>query len=362
MQLKTTIIYAFRDRDLDRVLLSLQSLKLQEEQNFNVIFVDYGSDLLTANNTKNLVESFQFATYYYIAHPGLLWNKSKALNFAIKKTSTEYIFVADVDIVFHPKASALFDNIASYNKAFLFRLCYISKEASKNINKDSISFTKIPIKHCGDINGMILVNKTHLENIYGFDEFFHFYGAEDVDLFQRLKNAGVEIINREEMYFKHIWHQIYNSYDDSKLSETPRLFNIKRINQQHFLLHKKQEALTPINQYKWGHIIESKERFDLSNPMLFFKIDAIHEVIVHFFEFELPNYKNQVVCITITKKGKESIKSFLKKKLKKQVKNYITMKAVNDIILSRIIYTYLHFNYSYKVTSDFNSIEFIIKL
>src|SRR5690554_5688657 len=103
-----SIIYAFRDRDEKRVELSLQSLERQTSQNFEVIFVDYGSRDHFAAPVNNVVEKFSFGNYYYIAHKGLLWNKSKALNYGLQMAKGDYVFIADVDIVFHPNTTRLF--------------------------------------------------------------------------------------------------------------------------------------------------------------------------------------------------------------------------------------------------------------
>jgi predicted glycosyltransferase involved in capsule biosynthesis len=40
-----------------------------------------------------------------------------------------------------------------------------------------------------------------LEKVKGYDTFFHFYGAEDVDLCQRIENTGCTITIREELFF-----------------------------------------------------------------------------------------------------------------------------------------------------------------
>jgi len=104
LKLKLSILFAYRNREKQRILNSLQSLQNQNENDFEVVFVDYGSNDAFASRIQKVVEGFSFASYHYIAHPGLLWNKSKALNYAASKAKGEFIFVADVDICFDSNA------------------------------------------------------------------------------------------------------------------------------------------------------------------------------------------------------------------------------------------------------------------
>ena len=57
-----TIIYAYRNRDESRIKMSLDSLKNQTNQNFKVVFVDYGSESKLAANIQKLVESYSLAS------------------------------------------------------------------------------------------------------------------------------------------------------------------------------------------------------------------------------------------------------------------------------------------------------------
>jgi predicted glycosyltransferase involved in capsule biosynthesis len=50
---------------------------------------------------------------------------------------------------------------------------------------------------------MILTTKEAFFEIKGYDEFFHFYGSEDVDLYARLENAGYKSNLVTDIYFYH---------------------------------------------------------------------------------------------------------------------------------------------------------------
>lgn len=357
-----TILYAYRNRELSRIKASLDSLKKQTVQNFKVEFVDYGSDLDLALEIKECVESYPFAHYHYIPAQFLLWNKSKALNYGIQKASTPYVFIADVDLLFHPNTTAFFEEIAQPNKVNLFKLAYLDKNNSSEL-KETIVFEDLKPKHFGQVNGMVLVSKAALEKVKGYDTFFHFYGSEDVDLYGRLENAGYEIHKRDVTYFYHIWHRIYNSYNDKKMDSVPRLFNIKRINEQHYLNNVKNKVVVPYRESGFGKVVTKEGQDALENPDITLELENIHSHIHHFFYESLQNHKDKVVWVIITEAVySTSIKYRLKKMLNRESQPYISMKAINDIMLARILYDFRDHNYSYKIESSLKQITFKIKL
>jgi hypothetical protein len=362
MNQSLTVLYAFRNRDVQRVRLSLDSLQQQNNSDFKVIFIDYGSEQELAMAIQTVVESYSFAAYYYISARTLLWCKSKALNYGIKKVKTAYVFVADVDLIFSPNTIAYFKKIIHPDKINLFKLGYLDKQNSLQLTKP-YQFKELKPKHYGTINGMILVSKKALEKVQGYDTFFHFYGAEDVDLYNRLANAGYDIINNKETYFFHNWHVIYNAYNDKKMSANPHLYNIKRINQQHYFNNINNKLVIPYRQPCFGSVVTEEEQRFIENPMLTIELKNIHAQIDHFFNEQIRTYKNIVLCVIVKEEVcHKSVKHFLKKILKKQSEPYLSMKEVNDTILKKILYEYRDTNYAYKIADDLRTITFTIRL
>lgn len=357
-----TIVYAYRNRELTRIKASLDSLQIQNVKNFKVVFVDYGSEKELALSIKNLVESYSFANYFYIHASTLLWNKSKALNYGINKVSTEYVFIADVDLIFSPDTITYFEKIIHPDKINLFKLGYLDKQNSLQLTKP-YKFEELNPKHYGTINGMVLTSKKALEKVQGYDTFFHFYGAEDVDLYSRLANAGYEIIINKEIYFYHNWHIIYNTYNDKKMSVTPRLYNIKRINEQHYFFNQKNKVLVPYNQENFGNVVKKEDQEKLFQPTKFFKLSNIYSVVHHFIYVQLPTFENEIVKVSFQEdSNNDSLKYYLKKFLKKQTQPYISIKQINDLLLSEILYRYKHHNYAYEISKDLKRITFTVKL
>jgi hypothetical protein len=357
-----TIVYAYRNRELSRIKSSLDSLENQSVKSFKVVFVDYGSELELAHEMRKLVESYSFAQYYYVHAQFLLWNKSKALNYGIKKVTTEYVFIADVDLIFSSNAIMFFNKIKQLNEVNLFKLAYLDKQNSLKLN-ESYHFEDLKPKHFGTINGMILVSKQALEKVQGYDAFFHFYSSEDVDLYNRLANADYKIINRDETLFYHNWHIIYASYNDKKMSVIPRLYNVKRINEQHYFSNIDNRLITPNRQSVFGSIVSKEDQIVLKNPTITVSLKNIQSHVSHFFNEQIKSYENAVVKVIVKEDlYYRSIKHYLKKILNKQTQPYVSMKIVNDIILNKILYEYREFNYSYLISEDLKTITFVIKL
>jgi len=357
-----TIVYAFRNRDVLRVKASLDSLQQQTHSDFKVVFVDYGSETSLALEIEKLLGTYDFASYYYVPSATLLWNKSKALNYGITKAITPFIFIADVDLIFHQDTVALFHKIANDDKAILFKLGYLTKEESQK-TKTPIAFENLKPKHFGYVNGMVLCSKKALEQIKGYDTFFHFYGSEDVDLYARLAHAGITIEQREEAYFFHNWHVIYNSYNDEVMSKTPRLYNVKRINQQHYFFHQQHKIVVPYNQEEFGFVVKEEDQEVLLHPTKTVELPNIHAVVHHFICLQLPTFKNEIIKVTIQEDAYyRSLKHYLKKLLKKQTQPYVSIKKINDLLLTEILYRYKHHNYAYEISDDLKKVTFTIKL
>ena len=63
-----TILYPYRGRELSRIKRSLDSLSNQSRQDFKVLLVDYGSEIATADEVKELLSKYDFADYLYSYH------------------------------------------------------------------------------------------------------------------------------------------------------------------------------------------------------------------------------------------------------------------------------------------------------
>ncbi len=359
MQVEFTIIYAFRNREADRVQLSLMSLEQQQLQNFKVLFIDYGSEPTYSEAVKDIVEQFSFATYHYVAHEGLLWNKSKAINYGIKLTKTPYIITADVDVLFVPHFAETVVKHIEPHGFLLFKIGYLSKLETKR-QLSALNFTSITTTHVGDTFGIGLFSKLALETVGGLDEFFHFYGSEDEDLNVRLQAAGFKLNRCHEVMLYHQWHRRYPQKKEVLLQVQPRLTNVLRINQRQFLWHTYHKITHP-NPKSWGHCYDKVDIKTLERPEVVIQLDNIMAHVDHCFGEVLKRYSKTIVQVIVNEAPYfKSLKYRIKKFLGKETQPYMTMKAVNDLILKAIVFHYRDMNYSYTISTDLKQICFTI--
>lgn len=358
---KVTIIFPYRDRDGKRVNSSLLSLKMQTVKDFEVIFVDYGSQDNYAKAIKEIVDGYDFATYCYVGHKGLLWNKSKALNFGIRKAKSDYIITADVDILFKGNFIETVLNNLQPQSFSLFRIGYLSQQETKK-QQNQLNLNSVKVSFEGETFGIGLFSKSDLASIRGLDEFFHFYGSEDEDLNLRLTLSGIKHHSIKEVLLYHQWHPRYPKKKDDQLTTKPRLSNVLRLNQRHFIWHREQQ-ITTVNTDKWGICFTKEDALLLDHPQVKRQLTNIKSHIDHFFGKELIGHNNKIVSIVITEDPYcKSLKFRVKKRFGKESQPYMTMKEVNDLVLQNILYHYYNCNYSYSISEDLKQIHFTIQL
>lgn len=354
-----TILYANRNRDLNRIEASLKSLKKQEYHNFEVLFIDYGSSSELVSGLKKLIKDFDFVQLTCLKTAPLLWNKSKALNFGLKQVKTSFVFIADVDLIFHQSSTKKLESVANSNEFHLFKMAYLDKTESEKLTS-SLDFEKVKVRNYGDVNGMILADIRAFRDINGYDEFFHFYGAEDEDLCARLINADYNENRNDEVFFFHNWHKSYVASESENLTVYPRLKNIRRINQYHFLQNKKNGVTVPLRQEEWGKVQEMNENINKTRS---YTITNISAHVIHFLNEELPTIDGEKISVNFEEAlYYRSFKYRIKKILGKQTQEYISMKEVNDMILRKIVFDYRNKYYTYKVADNLKKIHFEIEL
>lgn len=357
-----SIIYANRNRDIKRIKASLDSLAIQNNQNFKVIFVDYGSEKPLVESLGLLMESYRFVTYCTLETARLLWNKSRALNYGIKKAGSPYIFIADVDLIFNPKSTELLKKLADPKKFFLFKLGYLDHWESKKLS-GSYSFESLKPSRFGDVNGMILAPKEAFLEVNGLDEFFHFYGAEDEDLFARMENADYKREVDDHAYFYHNWHQSFAGSENKIITGNPRMKNIMRINQRHFLRNREMGISKPKLQKEMGGLVSKEERDLLKKPTKIFKIYNIQAHVELFLREELTSYTGEIIKVEFMEDPYfHTLKYKVKKLLGKQTQPYCSLKEVNDMVLKEILFRYRDANYSFEISKNLKIIIFCIKL
>ena len=355
-----TIIYPYRNRELERIKISLNSLITQSNTNFKVLFIDYGSTLLHSKEIQEALIDYSFVNYFYSYSLDQPWSRAKAVNIGIKNTTTNYVFIADIDMIFKPNFVEVLYELQQPNTSYYFKVGFLS-ESESNITKE---FNQYNIAHFSGIGaqGLSLFETSELKKVRGFDEFLHFWGAEDEDIHNRLIAAGnKEIFYEAEILMLHRWHPTYRTLEHNNLDKNLQIKSITSLNQQH-LLYNKNSSCSVVNSQNWGNSITKDSYNELINNISKTTLINKREIIDHFLYVELPNFENGILNIKIIEDDfKSSVKYLAKKALNKKVPRYYSLKKINDMVLLHLISFYRDTIYSYKITDDLKSIELTIK-
>lgn len=351
-----TILYPYRNRELSRIKRSLDSLAQQKQQNFSVVFVDYGSEENLAYEIKQLIEQYSFTSYEYLFTSEQPWSKSKALNYGIKNLSSEYCFTADVDIIFHPQFTEILEKNLNPSKIIYFKVGFLTKEESVKL----IDFEEYKIRFLTneEATGMTLFPVEKLKLINGFDEFFHFWGAEDTDIHNRLKNLGCKVeFFDEKILLLHQWHPNYRKRETIKLNKELQLKGVVELNHEH-LKYNLEKGITKVNSKAWGCIMDKMDYETLLNLPIREMSNEV-SVIDHFLFVALSDENISAISVRIIKNSVEkTLKHKIKKLLGKKVLEFYSIKEINDKLLLHIVAYQHHLPYTYSISEDFSSIDF----
>lgn len=209
MKPKVTVIFPYRNRDAERVERSLGSLCSQEAvKKMEIIFVDFGSDDVHQEKIKNLLKKFSQVNYVYNHTQGMPWSRSHALNTGIKLASSDFVFTADVDMIFDAEFGSCLLKLTEQDDAVFFSVGYLPKKfrfgkaIQPPLYRKSESFAL----------GLALINRNALLALRGYDEFYCFWGLEDNDIHARLQATGYRCrFFESEVLLYHQWHPAANT-------------------------------------------------------------------------------------------------------------------------------------------------------
>lgn len=355
-----TILYPYRNRETERVKRSLDSLTEQTNLNFKVVLVDYGSNISSATSIKELVSGYSFATYVYNFSEFQPWSRAKAINIGLRNVTTDYVFTADVDMIFSPNFIEKLQELKNPLKAYYFKVGFLNEQESKTVK----IFDNYSIDFGSEVGaqGLSLFFLESVKSINGYDEFLHFWGAEDIDIHNRLERTGSEsIFYNNEILMLHQWHKSYRREEKKVLTQDLQLTNIVQINHQQ-LLQNDRSAKTQVNKTEWGNGVSISDFNELKQSTDENLILNKVEVITHFLFSELPTFSNGIINVRFVKdKFQGSTKYRIKKLLGKKVPKYYSLKEINDMLLQHIISFYHTYPYSYEISNDLKNISFKIK-
>lgn len=354
-----TLVLTNRNRDRHIVKKCLDSLQKQSEQDFELFLVDYGSSKNYLADLEELISEYSKIQFISCPVSGQLWNKSRAINIALKRTESPYFLVGDIDLMFHPDFIQTAKKIAHPSEIHYFKYGFLSPKESLT-EKD---FENYQVDFAGneEVTGTTLFPTAALMSVNGYDEFYHGWGAEDTDIHLRLKNKGFKIIfHGEKIVVKHQWHpKAYRS----KKSSHPFHSTLERINQE-YMNFTDYSLRSKINIHNdWGIVpLESDyKKLDSSGADYQFDLDQQENKFLALL-MQMGNFENEIVEITIKQVEKvEKIKQSIKKQLGKKSKKYLDLQTINDKILELIISSYRNNPYQYSFHKEKGEIKLKIK-
>ena len=253
-----SIIVGFRNRDLQRVKRHLDSFKNQIYKDFEVIFIDYGSDSYIAKGIEELVSKYSFCKYVYNHTIGFPWNRSHALNTGLRIAVGENILFSDIDLIYAPN---FLTNLISKKKenVQLFQQVYWLPQHFNDYQNMYSKLEHYEISDSGSKGGVHLIEKEKLFQIGGYDEFYCFWGHEDNDLFHRLDKLGIktEWMEPDTAPVFHQWHPIATS--ETKNFMPDRWWDLTTI-----YMNLNRDNLFR-NDSGWGRIYSKNERPSLTS-------------------------------------------------------------------------------------------------
>ena len=353
-----TFVFTYRNRATEIVAKCLESLNSQSNLNFKVIVVDYGSDAIYSVKLNQLVSNYEFASLISVPVSGQLWNKSRAINIALKQTETPYFFVGDVDMIFHSDFVKTLSGFQHNHDTTYFQVGFLSEHESK-LDKKFEDY-EIGFYSSEEATGMTLFTTESLMSINGFDEFYHGWGSEDTDVHVRLLNAGFTVdFYEKNLLLLHQWHpKLYRSLND----EAPFHSTLEQINAA-YLDFTRQTKKTKANlNFDWGELNEQAAE-DLITVDQSYEITNKEAEFKAFVASVLCGKQNAVVHLIVNKhEAYRSLIQTAKSVLNKKTISFLEMDTVNNLLLEAIVFNLRNAVYSYRYNRVHDTISLLIKL
>lgn len=343
-----TLVLTNRNRDFHIVKKCLDSLLHQTNDAFELFFIDYGSDYEYVIVLQELILQYSKVKLVLCPVHGQLWNKSRAINIALKQTDTPYFLVGDVDLIFAPHFISTAYQLMNQKEIYYFQYGFLSPTESLE-NKEYDSY-QIDFNGSAAVTGTTLFPTLPLKSINGYDEFYHGWGAEDTDIHIRMQQLGYAIkFYDTSILVKHQWHA--KQYRN-KTSKHPFHSGLEQINHAYMILSKETNR-TIVNQNQiWGCCSDSllykqlKSSSFSINIILNNSIKSVSAVLAQFH-----NFKNESVNLRIEEVDlKIKLKNVIINRIKNKPSEYVHLEQINTLILEQIIK--FHRNNPYEYVFD----------
>jgi hypothetical protein len=215
-----TVLIGVRNRADHRLGLTLRSLREQSwpADLLHIQVVDYGSESVASGIIARICDDYGAE---HVRVDGVeVWSRARCLNVGIRRTDTKFLVTSDVDILLSPEyvslaVEALRRSPLSIISAPMLDLPECAHEA---LLRAAGSDGPLPLREWRELceprygwtsHPSITVGFTALYKlIRGYDEYYELWGAEDEDLWRRLRKLGLEnrVPESDDAFYLHQWH------------------------------------------------------------------------------------------------------------------------------------------------------------
>lgn len=354
-----TIVIPNRNRNLATVKRTLNSIAIQLDEQVQIVVVDYGSEEKYQKELQEYSASLEKTQLILCPTQGQLWQKTRAINIALQHCNTPYFMVTDMDMLFHPNFVKKIQEYLKPNVVTYFNVGILTEEESK-LEK---SFDDYVIKFYtnDEATGMTLFPTDVLKDIGGFDEFYHGWGSEDTDVHVRLRNNGIPVhFNQEETLLLHQWHP---KFYRSRESTAPYHHALERVNSEYIKLSRKHKKIKANSHQDWGVIPDKTKYLELKEPKTIVTCNSTLDAITAFcFQLSEGVWNDVVQFIIQPHPEVKTIKTNVKRILKKKTPLFISLEEANSKLLETIITKHRNTPYEYSFDRNKQKITCTINL
>ncbi|WP_299684310.1 glycosyltransferase family A protein [uncultured Dokdonia sp.] len=346
-----TIVIPNRNRSMSTVKRTLNTIAQQLNGQVKVVVVDYGSESMYQDDLQSFIDSLEKVSLINCPTQGQLWQKTRAINIALKLCDTPYFMVADMDMLFHPNFVTKIQHYMRPDEVHYFKVGILTEEESK-LEKEFETY-QVKFYTNEEATGMTLFPTAILKGVNGFDEFYHGWGSEDTDVHVRLRNQGIPVhFNQDEALLLHQWHP---KFYRSKESTAPYHHYLERVNYEYIKLSRKHKKIQSNIGNEWGVLPDALKYKALDTPDTTVQCTStLNAITALCFQLSEGVWNGVVQFVVQLHPEATSLKTTIKKIAKKKTPQFITLEEANSMLLETIIKNHrnIPYNYSFNRTKE----------
>jgi glycosyltransferase involved in cell wall biosynthesis len=202
-----------RDRTGPRLDNCLRSLRWQqlEPGALEIVITDFGSNPEHAAGLASLSERYDAELVR--VHTEETWNRARALNFGIQRSTGHFVFCTDADMIFAPNFIATLLETQAQADEQAFVVCHC-RDLPESVAEQTWQLDDFPrllelaaFRKATGTGACQVARREFFERVRGYDEGFSFWGQEDNDMRFRAGRYGLrETWVQEHTAMLHQWH------------------------------------------------------------------------------------------------------------------------------------------------------------